>query len=520
MVLHGFAYQKYEETGKTTWLGWAPWIGARLSFADSWNQDWPQLKAFGGLADYTGRVGTVLRTGRPQVDVTVLDAVSNVDGMAPDPTGTPVDAFRTAMYRAGLTWDVIGPDHLLSTGAVRGGRLLPHGPAYQAVLVRDQAALSADAAERLLALAKAGLPMVVQGAVPDRGTGFRSPAGEDARVKAAVARLKKIGTVRFIDQPAAAVAELLRLGVQPDVTGSAVGDIVPVHRRTESGDMWFLYNNTTDVFEGELTFRTDGAPSSLDLWTGEVTRLGLYKRRTGTVTVPVRVGADATAVLLFDRRDFRAPAAEATDAERIERGESGLVVLDHRGGKRRVRLSDGSTQTVEVPTVPTALTVTGPWALTADTLSPAGTASTELALDSLRGWSDIPELKGRSGTGTYVAVIDLSASWLGRNRGVELALGDFAGAVRVWVNGTQVHAAGVPDGSAVEVTRALQAGRNQIKIEVSTNLSNALRSQALTGDPAYASWKARPEFTYGLLGPVRLLPYARAQLPRRRSNGR
>jgi hypothetical protein len=32
-------------------LGWNPWGLGHISFADSWNEDWPQLKAFGELAD-------------------------------------------------------------------------------------------------------------------------------------------------------------------------------------------------------------------------------------------------------------------------------------------------------------------------------------------------------------------------------------------------------------------------------------------------------------------------------------
>ncbi|MER7794754.1 glycosyl hydrolase [Streptomyces sp. NPDC097640] len=519
MVLHGFAYRNHQEAGKTTWLGWAPWIGQRLSFADSWNQDWPQLKALRGLADYTARAGAVLRTGRPRVDVTVLSAASSVDGMAPDPTGTAEDTFRKTMHDAGLTWDVIGPDNLTSAGPVRDGRLLPHGPAYKAVLVHDHAALSADAAEQLITLAAAGLPVVIQGAIPARGMGFRNPGREDTRVKAAMAELKAMDTVRFATQPGAAVEQLLGLGVRPDVAGPGVSAIVPVHRRTTRGDVWFLYNNSTTPYYGELTFLTTGAPTSLDLWTGEATPLGLYRTRGRTVTVPVRIGADDTAVLLFDRRDTQLRVAEATDAERIVRGGRGLVVRDDRGGKRWVRLSDGSERTVEIPRLPTARTVTGPWTLTADTVSPTGGARAEIALDDLRGWSDIPELKGRSGTGSYVTAINLPASWLGKDRGVELALGDFAGAVRVWVNGTAIRVAGVPNGTATDVTSALRTGLNEIRIEVSTNLGNALRSQALTGDPAYASWKGRPEFTYGLLGPVRLMPYGQAEIARRRSGG-
>lgn len=414
------------------------------------------------------------------------------------------------MYGAGLTWDVIGPYNLLSTGEVRDGRLLPDGPGYQAVLVQDQAALSAEAAERLVRLAKAGLPIVVQGTVPAQGTGYRGPAREDVRVKAAVAKLSATTTVRFATDAVTAVDQLWQLGVQPDLDGTAVGSLVPVHRRAADGDAWFLYNNSVDAYTGELAFRATGAPSSLDLWRGDVTELGLYEQLGQTVTVPIRIGAGDTAVLLFDRRSSREPAAEATDADRILRRDGRLVVRDTQGGRRWVRLCDGSRRTVDLPGVPAARTVTGPWTLTAVTVSPSGDTRVEVDLDNLLSWSGIPDLKGRSGTGVYVASVRPPASWCDKNRGVELQLGDFAGAVRVWINATAIRVPGVPGGSPVDVTSVLRPGPNEIKIEVSTNLNNAWRCQALTGDPVYASWKARPELPYGLLGPVRLLPYAQA----------
>ena len=44
---------------------------------------------------------------------------------------------------------------------------------------------------------------------------------------------------------------------------------------------------------------------------------------------------------------------------------------------------------------------------------------------------------------------------------------------------------------------------------MSTTLNNAIVTQGLAGDPDYAGYATRPLQTYGLLGPVRLIPYAR-----------
>src|SRR6185295_20423578 len=95
MALHGFAYRLYDGS-RPSWPGWCSFCGGALEFSDSWNQRWPQLKALRGLADYLGRAGAALRSGRPAVDLTLMNATSVVNGLlgvAPT-AGTPEDRLR------------------------------------------------------------------------------------------------------------------------------------------------------------------------------------------------------------------------------------------------------------------------------------------------------------------------------------------------------------------------------------------------------------------------------------------
>ncbi|MEU0387351.1 hypothetical protein [Streptomyces chartreusis] len=124
--------------------------------------------------------------------------------------GTPADDFRKSLSDAGYTWDSISAGALLDTGNVRSGRLLSHSTSYKALVVHDEASLPAETAERIVKFARAGLPIVVQGSVPAAGTSLRSPATEDARVKAAVATLRTLSNVRFVTDPAATAAALAR----------------------------------------------------------------------------------------------------------------------------------------------------------------------------------------------------------------------------------------------------------------------------------------------------------------------
>ena len=225
-----------------------------------------------------------------------------------------------------------------------------------------------------------------------------------------------------------------------------------------------------------MSFATSGAPTEVDLWTGRPTRLGRSVRHGGRVTLPVALAAGDTALLTFDRRRGR------------------------RGESRPRRL-------------PGSLAVRGPWRVSAQTTAPSGDAKVERTLPALTAWGNIAELRGKSGTGTYTATVRVPTRWLRRGRGVLLDPGAFGGGLRLWVNGRRVASPPVPRESPTDVTRALRAGTNALRLEVSTTLNNAIVTQGLAGDPDYAGYATRPLQTYGLLGPVRLIPYTRRRAP-------
>ena len=109
--------------------------------------------------------------------------------------------------------------------------------------------------------------------------------------------------------------------------------------------------------------------------------------------------------------------------------------------------------------------------------------------------TDAPSLAGKSGRGTYTATVNLPPGWTG-GHGAYLDLGQADDTAIVTVNG---HDAGridqVDGGRRVDIGPFLVSGQNTIVVRVSTNLFNA------TG--------GAPQ-NYGLIGPVRLIPYGEA----------
>ena len=188
---------------------------------------------------------------------------------------------------------------------MRRGRLLRSGPSYKALVVDDQTSLPEVAAERLVGLARAGLPVVIYGRPPTAGVGFKGARGEDATVKAAIRRLRTLPNVRSASSPGALLRALRSSPVRPDFLPRRATAIVPVHRRTAAGDVWFLYNDSPRRARAVVSFATSGAPTEVDLWTGRATRLGRSVRHGRRVTLPVTLAAGDTALLTFDRRRGR-----------------------------------------------------------------------------------------------------------------------------------------------------------------------------------------------------------------------
>ena len=120
-------------------------------------------------------------------------------------------------------------------------------------------------------------------------------------------------------------------------------------------------------------------------------------------------------------------------------------------------------------------------------------------LSALVPWSQIPGLEDVSGVGRYTTEVDLGSDWTDRD-GAWLELGEVTDTFRVKVNGVAVGGCD-PLHPRVDLAGLLRRGTNLIEVEVASTLLNRLR----TVTPAVYGVAQRQ--AYGLLGPVRLVPY-------------
>jgi hypothetical protein len=314
-------------------------------------------------------------------------------------------------------------------------------------------------------------------------------------VQAAVARLVALPTVARVATQAGAARALAQLGVKPAAQWSTPAQVYTQHRETAGADYFYVYNATNDPVAIEGSFATTGRPYTLNLWTGEVRRLGVWASANGRTTVPLRLPAVGTAVLAFKKAEA-SPARHVASTSPVREtvADGNLVELrDLTGGARTVRFSDGTSSTVTLPDLPAPVSPSA-WHLHVDGTSAAGTTPHDLDLDALQDWRQLPGLATVSGKGTYTTAVTLPDSWTASNRGTYLDLGAVSGTVDVSVNGKKA----APDsvaGRDWDISALLKPGVNELEVELATTLRNAVPGGSQE---------------YGLLGPVRLVPFGRA----------
>jgi hypothetical protein len=535
-IIHGLVNQ----AAGAAWPGSSRFGGL---IAESWNPaTFPEWKLLKPLAAYWARGNMILRQGQPQVDVAIyrdgyttwqasfadigLDVAD--DGVSPalpgDPlhdadggrpldnalgANTPRPFFATgALEQAGFRMEYLDPDGLLDPRAGNGRVLYPQGPSYRALVV-DERALPAATARAIERDAHAGLPLVLVGELPNHGTGAADSAGEDREVRAAVQGMLRAPRVARVATQADVLGALQDLGVEPSAAWSRPVPVYSQHRHTPTADYFYVFNAGRQTEAFTATLRTSGSGRQLNLWTGAVEALPVYRGAgDDRIRVPLKLAPGETQVIAFDRTATRRHAVAVSGGE-VADGPDGLEVRDTRGGSREVTLDDGTIARVELPDLPAVLTPSH-WHLHVAESNPGGDAAKDVDLDALADWRDISALSGSSGTGTYTTTIDVPADRVGPDRGSYLQLGRVEGAVQVYVNSERVTPAVIAP-PRIDLGGRLRPGKNELRIVLATTLKNRLTALARQGQ--FSLPGALPATQpYGILGPVSIVPYGRAPI--------
>ncbi|MFK0114107.1 glycosyl hydrolase [Streptomyces sp. NPDC091217] len=524
-VIHGFSYATAPGVSWPGFAAFSPYGGAP-GYGESWGPRQPTWRHVPDVAGYLGRVHQVLQSGTARADVAVFRQTGY--------TATGIGASWLTATGVPLGWThqfLSGPLLDLPSARVSGNRLAPDGPAYKALFLEgdffygSSPTLAVADARKLLGLARAGLPTVLFGAFGQALTPGLPDDGETAELRALTAQLLSLPNVRQVSDKTLVGAAFAELGVTPDASYATPSTLLNAHRVTDEADFYYLCNGKhaetvkppVAVIDHDVTLHStrrsgSGAvPYLLDPWTGRVSRLARYTQDGDAFTFRVTLQPGETLVVALARpaafgdRSGARPHVVATDADIALFTDGSLAVRATAAGTYTTTLSNGRTLTTEIPEVPAAVTLDG-WSLTVDDWRPGADAtSTEivghsLTLDALLPWSQIPELADVGGIGRYRTTVTLPRTWTS-SMGALLRLGTVSDTCRVFLNGSRLDPVDRLN-PVVDLCGLLRPGANTVEVEVATPLFNRLR----VSNPAVFGAAARQ--SYGLVGPVQLVPYA------------
>jgi hypothetical protein len=398
----------------------------------------------------------------------------------------------------------------------------------------------------------------------------------DAEVQAVVAQIKALPNARTIDAEANGIDNdahlaLQELGVYPRAAFHETShNVVTAMRETDDEIYLFAYNHRWDqanAYEVEITLDALGKPYSYNAHTGNAEPLN-YTIQNGKTVFTLSINPGDATMAVLDKSGANRLHVVGTTADKAYIANGQVYMVASGSGEYTATLSDGSTvtQTIAAPAdIPLAS-----WDLTVERWTadpdgkkvyatearPAGWASgiigaeastllfgsasspayssTEYIWPTLKSridvgkvtelvpWKDIPKVgEFVSGIGYYETAFNLPNGWSGAN-GAYLDIGSISGqTAAVYVNGSKVAVVN-PRDCVADITDFLVAGKNTVKVEVTSILMNALRGlyrpgglySAFTTSDRYPGWSGaataenNQSRDFGMVGDVRIVTYA------------
>ena len=500
-VFHGYSAVEGSEAD-TYWPGHE---GMYARFSERFNSRQPASAHYPLWTQMLARLQKLLRQGRPARDIAILrtDYAFINYGQPNDRDDFTKNPFMhdephfwrdLSLQRAGYTYDYFSPQLLLDDENVtwNAKTLQPDGPAYRAVLIYQEA-LELAAARKLLSIAKDGLPVVFvnnnaeilayDGSEIRHGQAAsvsRYLCDSDDDLRAVVAAIKALPNVREANAPADALAALQSLTVSPRAGFVAPNNqILTCSRRDESTGIFYTFAHAYKFRKGTpcaFTLRLEGTgtPYILDAWSGKAQVTDFYTD-DGCTCVNLALRPGEAVMLALNTRETRkqddvngASRKNIMPSREIPLGLWDIEIEDWNEGDRVVNTEEKHghiTKEVYYTTKKTKLSFPD------STLTPwKDLPATAEQLAALAG--DAPSMSHVSGIGTYKTTFEIPADWQGGTAILHFASAG-GGSIALWVNGEP--AGGMnPRTLSADIGRFLVPGRNTLRVEVASTLTNRL----------------------------------------------
>uniref|UniRef100_A0A0W0ETP8 Secreted protein n=2 Tax=Moniliophthora roreri TaxID=221103 RepID=A0A0W0ETP8_MONRR len=527
IMLHGYAYSG--PYPGTTWPGFCTFA---YLFADMHGPKMPGWTHYKGYLDFLARNQYILQSGVPKVDVALYrKGYDTVKDQSLFPS--------TSLIEAGYTYEYVSPENFNLPGVVvEDGRLALGGPAYKALVLNRVQNITIDGAQHLIDFANDGLPVVIAGGIPNGIPGFDADGTKSSQAQALMQQLTTLPTVKVVQDEDAVPGALSSLGVRP-VAGiePSVSTLYTVRRDEASNagitSHFFFFNQANNSIDGTLTLNIgfQGLPYTLDAWSGTVSPIFIWDSPSPEIiSIPgFSLAANETALItITSESEFEgvsSPVVHVSNADsEVFAGASTRGSIELRStteGSKKVTFSTGDTQTIKFSLEgETVRELTG-WQLNITKWTPPEDLSQipsvlvpEPAINLTQGlipWDQLEGHKNTSGLGTYITTFEWSHA-IDSNVGVQLDFGVVVHTLKAWLNGIELPTAD-PTHPVVDISNLVQEGSNTLRVDAASTLLNVVNSvPGITslGVPRFSIFQRNQQ--YGLVVPVRLIPYSRVTM--------
>ena len=457
------------------------WFGNEFNRHNTW------FEHFDLYTGYLKRCGWMLRQG-----LNVADVAYFIGEDAPCMTGVCDPALP-----AGRQFDYINAEVLTETAGVdeKGRIVLPHGTAYEVLVLPKLATMRPKMAECVERLVNAGATVI--GPRPTRSPSLAGQPESDAKVREIAERLWgeeecKVESVKCkvrkygkgVIASGISLEEALKMrGSEPDVILHSTlytlhSSLAYAHRTMPKAEIYFISNQSgKEISSVDVSFRVAGrTPELWDAATGESRAAGNWREEKGRTAVTLSLAKHESVFVVF-------PAESS------------------RGG------AETRSSTLCGPAAQSEMNIAGPWTVEFESDGLHRGPKEPVKFDKLidLSTSDDPAIKYYSGKLVYRTTFTLPSSSFPST--LSLDLGEVSVTAKVKVNGKD--AGGVCFAPyRLDIAPFVKAGENELEIEVCNLWVNRLvGDDGLENRPTWTSIpcadKKRTKLhKSGLLGPV------------------
>ncbi|MDR2383886.1 MAG: hypothetical protein LBD76_08420, partial [Prevotellaceae bacterium] len=429
---------------------------------------WDKSKPF---LDYLSRCNYMLRQG-----LFVADVCYYYGDQAPNffPAYHSVPKRpRLKGLDPGYDYDVVNSDVILNRMSVKNGRIvLPDGMSYTLMMLPEQEEMPLSILKKLESLAAKGATII--GTKPTRMPGLNNSDKDQKTFESLTAKLWDAG--KIIDK--VTPNEILsNIGKGKDFDYSGEHALDYVHRTSDVGELYFVYNESDKTVNTEVRFRVSGKyPELWDPANGVQSGVANYSEENGCIHFAIELAPYGSVFVVFNKQKRDLPQPENITA----------TARQELNGSWKVNFPEG-------------------WG-----------APQEAVFDELKSWTDFEDagVKYFSGTATYSKTFTLDNAAAGKKYYIDL--GEVRDVAEVFVNGKS---AGIlwKKPFCVDISGLVRNGDNELKVEIVNMWVNRLTGDMLsepenrycrTNHP-YMTNSIGGDETYreqpsGLLGPVEL----------------